>query len=246
MAAARAEDSDVVQVWFQDTSTFRTDATQAAATVLSDAERSQAARFHFERDRRDYTAAHALVRQVLARCDGRPPASLAFGTGAHGKPYLLAADGTTSRWEFSLSHTDGMVACAVAGRAVGVDVERLDRVPDFDALAASVCSTAERERLAGLEPARRRERFIELWTLKEALLKATGVGVSFPIDQIGFDIRPAGAIALETRAPAGPHAWAFALLTPSPSHRLAVAVRRQGDAAVELRSMRVDDSILVP
>lgn len=245
MAAPSAADSEVVRVWFQDTTAFRTDAMQAAE-VLSDAEHARAALFHFERHRRDYTAAHALVRRVLAGCDGRPPASLPFGTGEHGKPYLLAADGTPSRWEFSLSHADGMVACAVAGRAVGVDVERLDRVPDVDLLATSVCSKAERERLGQLEPACRRERFIELWTLKEALLKATGVGVSFPMDQAGFDIRSDGAIALETRATVGAHAWAFALLTPGPRHRLAVAVRRQGDAAVTVRSVRVEDSILVP
>lgn len=233
-----AADRDDVRLWFQDTAAFGPDATRAAAAVLSADEGSRAARFHFERDRRDYVAAHALVRRALARCDGRPPESLLFGAGEHGKPFLLAADGTASRWEFSLSHADGMVACAVAERAVGVDVERLDRVPDVDALATSVCSSAELERLAALDPARRRERFIVLWTLKEALVKAMGVGLSFPTDQIGFEVRPDGAIALE--ATTGPHEWAFALLCPGPSHRLAVAVRQPGGGAAAVRCRPAD------
>ncbi len=235
MAAANAADSDVVQVWFEDTSALDPAATQAAAVVLSDAERARAERFHFARDRRDYTAAHALVRRRLAALDGRLPATLPFGTGAHGKPYLLAADGTASPWAFSLSHADGMVACAIASRAVGVDVERLDRAVDVDALATHVCSAAEIERLDRLEPARRREHFIALWTLKEALLKATGVGVSFPMEKIGFDIRPADAIAVDAPAAVGAEAWSFTLFTPGPSHRLAVAVRRQDSAAVAVR-----------
>ena len=246
MAVARAADSDVVRVWFQDTTTLDTEATRAAATALTAAERARAARFHFERDRRDYTAAHALVRRVLATLDGRPPASLPFGTGELGKPYLLAADGTASRWAFSLSHADGMVACAVAGRPVGIDVERLDHAAAVDTLATHVCSAAEIERLEGLEPARRRERFIELWTLKEALLKAAGVGLSFPLDQIGFDIRPGDAIVLDAPATVDSHAWAFTLFTPGPFHRLAVALRRQGSAAVSVRFTRVDHLTPLP
>src|SRR5688572_31663238 len=64
-------------VWFQETGAFDTDRLEAAASTLSPEELERAGRFRLARDRRDYIAAHALTRALLADCEGRPESMLA-------------------------------------------------------------------------------------------------------------------------------------------------------------------------
>src|SRR3954470_6802052 len=115
-----------VHVWFRSTDRMDDAAIAVAASVLSDEERVRYRRFHFRRDARDYAAAHALLRHTLSRSGERLPAEWQFEKTPAGKPLLR--DAGAAPVAFSLSHTHGMVACAVtSAAAVGVDVERVDR-----------------------------------------------------------------------------------------------------------------------
>ncbi|MGH9142427.1 MAG: 4'-phosphopantetheinyl transferase family protein, partial [Vicinamibacterales bacterium] len=185
----------------------------------------QYARFHFARDARDYAAAHALLRTVLSRDGDRGPRDWRFDKTPHGKPYLI--DPGEFRGSFSLSHTHGMVACVVTGQGdIGVDVERVDRDLNLEDIARRYFAPAEARLLAQLEPDAQRSRFFEFWTLKEALVKALGVGIATSLASFAFTVDADGGIALG--APAGIVAsdWQFGLFAPSPRHRLAVAARR--------------------
>src|SRR5437868_14381917 len=106
--------ADDVRIWFRSTETMDDAAIAAATSVLSEDELTRYRRFHFARDARDYAAAHALLRRALSREDGRPPAAWAFDRTAAGQPFLRDAGEAPA--SFSLSHTHGMVACAVTGR----------------------------------------------------------------------------------------------------------------------------------
>ncbi|MFF8597580.1 4'-phosphopantetheinyl transferase family protein [Streptomyces sp. NPDC015232] len=141
------------------------------AVLLDAAERRVYEALTGERVRAQYVTAHALLRTVLGRVLDRDPVSLEFAAGPHGKPYLR--DGSV---EFSLSHSGELVAVALAlGAPVGVDVER---VPEPGAeLPLPVLSAAERavfDRFPGPE---RSAAFAAYWVRKEAVLKATGVGL---------------------------------------------------------------------
>jgi 4'-phosphopantetheinyl transferase len=221
-----------VHVWFRATDALDEAAIAAAASVLSDEERAQFDRFHFARDARDYAAAHALLRQTLSNGGNQMPAAWQFEKTPSGKPRLLgeSADGRS----FSLSHTRGMVACVVAsGAEVGVDVECVDRDVDAGAIAARFFAPAEAAQLTALEDDARRERFFDLWTLKEALVKALGRGMAVSMKSLAFTVGPGGDIRLE--APdVDPGAWQFALFAPGPRHRLAVAVGRPPSHLVQL------------
>jgi 4'-phosphopantetheinyl transferase len=109
---------------------------------------------------------------------------------------------------------------------LGIDAER--RVPGLD-LAAMVPQVLAEEELGhwhGLEPAARERAFFRLWTLKEALLKATGLGFSCPPGEIAFDLQtlPAGLVRLPAVAGAI-GGWTFLEFEPTPEHACAVAVR---------------------
>jgi 4'-phosphopantetheinyl transferase len=220
-------------VWFR----FAGDLTEfdiaAARAVLSPIERKRCERFVFDCDRQTFAAGHALLRSTLTFHERlRSPQSWVFQTGSHGKPCLAPGQ---SELAFNMTHTAGLVACALAKvESIGVDVESVERTANADEIAASYFSQREvlaLEECAGLE---RQTRFIELWTLKEAYLKATGAGLSAPLNKFGFEL--CGASGLQFNPPDNTTIadWHFALFAPSPHYRLAVAVR-----SVQLIEFRV-------
>lgn len=219
-----------MHVVFRETATLEPDAIAAAVGLLSDEELAQYGRFHFAEDARDYAAAHALLRTVLSRDGARAPRDWQFEKTPAGKPFLRDADAGGDA-SFSLSHTRGMVACAVTRDAdVGIDVERIDRDVNAGGIAMRFFAPAETAALGRLAPELRARRFFDLWTLKEAFVKALGLGLSFPLNRVAFDVDdlaagPAIAFSGPPDIPALP--WQFELFTPSPAYRAAVAIRRR-------------------
>jgi 4'-phosphopantetheinyl transferase len=125
---------------------------------------------------------------------------------------------------FSLSHTNGMVACAVtSAAAVGVDVERLDRGVDAAKIAARFFAPEETAQLTRLDGDARRAHFCDIWTLKEALVKALGTGIASSLASLAFTVD--GARVTLAAPQLDTNAWHFRLFAPSPVHRLAVAVQ---------------------
>lgn len=151
------------------------------AALLAQTELDRAARFHFEADRRRYLASHVALRQVLSTYTQTPGCFLHFGAGEHGKPYLAEFQDL----RFSLSYRGGyaLVACSRSGE-VGVDVEFHDpKLADISAVTG-IFSPAELAFLRACPDALRRKTFFQLWTRKEAFVKATGEGLSRPLHGI--------------------------------------------------------------
>lgn len=159
--------------------------------VLDRTERARAAKFVFEQDRRAYVAAHALLRHVLSERTRIEPTAWRFAESSYGKPFLKGQSGGLDL-RFSLSHARSMVVVAVAlGVDVGVDVEPQERAASLDLdIADSYLAPNESAMLHSLpRPPEQRERFLVLWTLKEAVIKTTGSGLSQSLKgfSIGFD-----------------------------------------------------------
>lgn len=157
--------------------------------VLDDDELTRVARFAFERNRVEYTAAHALTRKLLSAETGEPADAFRYHAGDKGKPAALC-DGRGVDVHFNLSHTGGLVAVAAAhGLELGLDVEAMDRKVEL-AVADRYFFGAEAAWLSGLPSESRAEGFLRLWTLKEAYIKATGRGLSQALDEFWFDVDP--------------------------------------------------------
>jgi 4'-phosphopantetheinyl transferase len=223
-----------VHVRYRVTDTLEEADIASAAAMLSPDEHARYARLMFARDRRDYAAAHALLRTSLSQYAEVAPRQWTFRTDARGKP-SLAADHDGSRLSFNLSHTHGLVACAVAGGAdVGIDVESVDRVVD-DRVARRFFSARENADLSRCaSDALRARRFLALWTLKEAYVKAIGQGLSHPLNTIVFVIGDDDTIAFTPPSGVDARAWRFRLVAPTARHHLAVAVRQPDSAAVSI------------
>jgi 4'-phosphopantetheinyl transferase len=150
--------------------------------LLDADERARVARYRLEADRYEALAARGLLRWVLGGYLRQDPATLRFRSGANGKPWLV-----DSGVQFNLSHTRGLALLAVAiDGAVGVDVERVHAVPDYQDLAHHFFSDAERRVLAGCSRAEAELGFFRCWTRKEAYLKARGDGLAIPL--AAFDV----------------------------------------------------------
>jgi 4'-phosphopantetheinyl transferase len=221
-----------VHVWFCLTETVTDQGLSDALDILSPDERVRHERFRLSWDRRDFALAHALLRTSLSRYGEQPPASWRFTTTSQGKPIL-----DPPSFGFNLSHTKGLVACAVAiGGDVGVDVERVDRTREIDSSWASHFSRSEVEQLAACPPDVRRDRFFDTWTLKEAYGKAIGLGLGSPLDSTTFDLASPGTIGFthfsgeagrgQSKNPGDEQAqWRFQIFSPAPGFRLALAIR---------------------
>jgi len=215
--------SPPVHVWYALTEQLAASAIAEARDLLSTAEGARCDRFRFERDRRDFATAHALLRRVLTVHGTLPPAQWVFAEDAHGKPFL-APDQLAV--EFNLAHTNGLVACVLTNAGpVGVDVESVERAVNADEIAERYFSPAEIHALRATAGVERQARFIELWTLKEAYLKAIGAGLSNPLNDFGFDLNGTSALRFNAPPASTSAGWQFALFAPSTRHRMAVAVR---------------------
>jgi 4'-phosphopantetheinyl transferase len=195
----------------------------ALGRLLSIEERARADAFGRAEDRRDYVAAHALLRWALAAGTGRAPEELVFERDPHGKPFLAHAEQARPR-AFSLSHSAGLVACAISAvHAVGIDVEAVNGAIDVSRIAARYFTVDEATALVRCPIEDRVWRFVELWTLKEALLKAAGVGPATTLDSVSFRV-DGGRVRLMSAPPAIGMAWTFVLIDVGRSHALAAAV----------------------
>ena len=147
-------------------------------SLLSESERERAQRYLREVNRREYIAAHGLLRTQLGRVLGIAPQTVRFVTGPHGRPELAGITDIS----FSLSHTTGLVGCAIArGAVVGFDLEPLRRI-DALAMAPGILDETERRDTAARSGDARCRRFLAYWTLKEAVLKVRGTGLTLPAD----------------------------------------------------------------
>jgi 4'-phosphopantetheinyl transferase len=195
--------------------------------LLAPGERDRRDRYRFEHSRREYLLTRALVRATLSRYAPVAPEAWTFQENAWGRP---AIDRPEHAWiRFNLSNTRGLIACAVArDREVGVDVEDTERSGETVALADRFFSPIEVEALGALPEDRRRSRFFDYWTLKEAYIKARGMGLSIPLDQFSFLLDPGEPIriAFDPRLEDDPATWQFAQFPLSPAHRTSAAVRR--------------------
>jgi 4'-phosphopantetheinyl transferase len=204
--------------------------------ILDHEERERAARFHFELDRREFIAAHALLRSMLTFYLDRPAPAWRFSTDASGKP-ALAGDTALNECQFSLSHTRGLVAAAIASHGkLGVDVEKIDLAKADLSVANTYFAPSEIVILQRTSEAERPNLFFRLWTLKEAYLKAIGTGLDTALDSFAFAFDPVRISFADARD--DPNRWHFAMLPASDQHVLSLAISRPSDSVrVATRAM---------
>lgn len=149
-------------------------------------ERRRATRFHFAKNRRDFVVARGFLRLVVSWYLETNAEQLRFSYGDYGKP-VLGGKHRGSRLRFNMSHSHRIALCALThGREIGVDVQYVRADFSSKEIARRFFSPFEVESLCALPWDQRVTAFFRCWTRKEAYIKATGRGLSQPLD--GFDV----------------------------------------------------------
>ncbi len=198
---------------------------------LSGEEARTAGAFAFDDDRRTYVAAHALLRRALREMlSGEEPRLV---REPQGRPELDPAQRGRPALSFNLTHTRGFAACALLrGAPVGVDAEDIRRPLDIAAVARRWFAPSEVRLLEELPPDGRADMFFRIWTAKEAILKAAGLGLRISPER--FAVAPGAGRAAIPEELGIPTRWRLAELRPLPHIRLAVAAPGRGPIAATL------------
>lgn len=223
-------------VWYLDPDA-RTDGghVDTLLRLLSEQEQAQYQRFHFPEHAHCYLVAHAMVRCALSRYTDISPAELAFSHARHGKPAL--ANPGLQALKFNLTHTAGLAACVITlVDECGIDAEKISVRHDPVAVAARMFSRAEHAELIQLQGLAQLEYFYRRWTLREAFVKARGIGLSFPTCKLRFRIRHEADIDIEfdESIDDDKENWRINLWRPGTEHIAAIAVARQSGVEKEL------------
>lgn len=216
-------------LWLTRVDAFAETSLARAETLLDAAERDRAARMREAGARAQFICARALLRRMLAHHAGDAARGWRLKADARGRPTL---DVPKPDFVFSLSHTQGVAACALARHGeIGVDVERVTPADDLVTLARQSFSREEAARVAALAGAARVEAFFAYWTLKEAYAKARGLGLSLDMRTFAFDLGASVAIRFAPGCEDEASRWRFLRAAPTPDVRLALAVAAPLDLA---------------
>lgn len=156
---------------------------ERCTSLLSPDEIDRANRYYHDRDRRRFLVARARLRELLGEYVGMGPEKIVFLYSERGKPSI------DDSLHFNVSHSGEIAFYGFArGRRVGVDVERIRSLSDLLSLTKRFFCAKEHDLIEN-HPDRERV-FFQLWTAKEAYLKAIGTGIAGGLNRVEVSIDP--------------------------------------------------------
>ncbi len=178
-----------IHLWAAAMSEFA-DQAQNLSALLSLAELARAQKFRFIEDRDRYVIRHGLARQILSRYLEQVPSVIKFRTGVHGKPELSKSTADHPLF-FNTSHSADITIVAITPDGpIGVDIERVQGIPDMENIARRFFLPSETGTLMALPKNSRVQAFYNCWTRKEAFLKATGEGIGENLEKLEVTLAP--------------------------------------------------------
>ncbi|GBF81467.1 4-phosphopantetheinyl transferase [Aphanothece sacrum FPU1] len=193
--------------------------------ILNEEEQTKAKRFVLAQHQRRFIVARTTLKIILSNYLKIAPNQIKFEYSSRGKPTLIK-DINPNKLEFNVSHSEELALYGITrDRLIGVDVEYNSPIPDAEQLAKRFFCPQEYEIIRPLTSPEKEQTFFQLWTAKEAYLKATGEGISGGLDQI--------FVSLKTKPKflALPHSgkpltdWTLFTLTPQTGYLASVVVQ---------------------
>lgn len=146
-------------------------------SILDNQEQLRYQRLHSKHQHR-FLISHAACRQILGQYTTTQPQNLIFEKNEHGKPRLK----NHPEIGFNMSHSNDLAIVAVCSNAeIGVDIEYCKEKPSWEKIARRFFNELELNYLLKLPEDRQLIAFFQLWTRKEAYIKAIGTGLSTPL-----------------------------------------------------------------
>jgi 4'-phosphopantetheinyl transferase len=202
---------------------------------LSPIEKERADRFRFIEHRQRFICAHAVQRLILGAYLSQAPGKNEIQIDASGKPKIEAEPGSRKRpLYFNLSHSDGFLLLSVANDLeTGVDLERVRSEYDEKVVSSHFFAKSEQSWIESMPEEQRKLAFFQLWTCKEAVLKAEGEGIRVNLGevQIEFEESMEKAYCKLTDKNNQKRSWAIHLFSPESEYTAALAFEFDASAA---------------
>jgi 4'-phosphopantetheinyl transferase len=164
-----------------------------ANSLLDEKELARAKRFYFERHRRRFTIARAMLRIILSRYLQEDASQLIFNYTQHGKPQII---NHSQAIEFNLSHSQDLALIAVGQQfPLGIDLEFFSARP-YDDIAKHLFSQQELHSFLRLPIQQKPQAFFHIWAQKEAFIKACGLGLAYPTQSFDVPVLPAAPVLI--------------------------------------------------
>lgn len=152
--------------------------------LLSEEELVKAESFKFDKDKSYFMASHTHLRLILGKYLGISPTLIVYGVEEYGKPFLdEQINRYNIRFNISRSHEVAMYALTL-NTEIGVDIENINVQLDIEQLIEHVLTLQEIKIFRKIEKENTHKVFYDVWTCKEAILKLTGEGLSFPLNEL--------------------------------------------------------------
>jgi 4'-phosphopantetheinyl transferase len=232
----RIEESEI-HLWQLEQGDFELSSLQSEClSWLTESEIKRFQRFQFDRHRKQLLLGRVLMRVALSSYDRSiAPASWNFTHNDYGKPAISEEQNSASLY-FNLSHSAEKVVLAVSRfKDIGVDVECARKPRRIAAIAQRYFSDKEAGQLLILAKDRQQSRFYDLWTLKEAYIKACGMGLAIPLQHFSYGFAGDDRLTVEFDARRNDMegAWQFWQLSAGPDFKLAVAAKAGAEGLVQ-------------
>ena len=216
--------NDETHVWYARLDSLATD----SSSLLSREEQDRAESYHFPRDRHNYILRHGIFRQLISLYSNMEPQQIQFEYNDTGKP-SLANPYEEPNLFFNQSHSAGLAVYAFTRTGdVGIDVEHIHEVADISGIANAYFAPTESIALRILSGENKTKAFFNCWVRKEAVIKATGEGLSQSLDKI--DVSPivynSGEASSYTRVYADGACWYIYDLDIDKAYKAAVTVKQ--------------------
>ncbi len=177
--------NDEIHVWYFNFSCF--EEINKFKKLLSIDEKNKSQKFIFEKDKKEYTICRGVLRILLSKYLNIEPKKIMFNYNKYGKPSL---NGNRSNIKFNVSHSKDMCTIAInQNNDIGIDIEFINPKVDTDDIVKDFFSEYEIKNYFNIEKKERLKMFYKIWTRKESLIKAYGMGLSISLDSFDVDMK---------------------------------------------------------
>lgn len=183
---------------------------------LTKAEQQRAHQFHFIKDKNAFIFSRGGLRLLLSRYLAVAPTDIQFTYNEYGKPFLESSQNKT-QIAFNVSHSHHCILYAITPKAaIGIDVEQIRTDVDHESIAQNFFSVHECQQLRMATPDEKIHLFYNIWTAKEAFIKAIGKGLSYPLADFTVSITQASStIQIIENEPDAQKEWLLHLFNPT-------------------------------
>jgi len=236
----KLEDSDI-HLWYADQAEFNvSELEENCITSLTDQEAERYQRYTSERRRKQFLLGRMLIRRTLSQYAELPPAAWKFVENDYGKPTIEIA-GKGHALFFNLSHSGDRLVLAIANNeSIGVDIESRNKPRRLLKVADRYFSPTEVADLFALSEAEQLSRFYDLWTLKEAYIKACGLGLAISLQHFSYSFPSDRRILVDFSAERNDDAaqWQFWLIDPGGPFKMGLAIKSGLNKITKIQSRK--------